>query len=81
MSKKQTHPSTAPRERAFLVGVEVFGEEGLLPLDDSLAELALLAETAGLEVVGELTQKLNRPNAKTFIGSAWAYLINILISL
>jgi GTP-binding protein HflX len=69
MSKKQTYPSKAPRERAFLVGVEVFGEEGLLPLEDSLAELALLAETAGLDVVGELSQKLNRPNAKTFIGS------------
>jgi len=69
MTKKQTHPSTTPRERAFLVGVEIFGEEGLLSLDDSLDELALLAETAGLEVVGELTQKLSRPNAKTFIGS------------
>jgi len=69
MAKKTTHPSTAPRERAFLVGVEIFGQEGLLPLTDSLTELALLAETAGLEVVGELTQNLNRPNAKTFIGS------------
>ena len=69
MSKKQTHKTTAPRESAFLVGVEIFGEEGLLPLDDSLDELALLAETAGLNVVGELTQKLSRPNAKTFIGA------------
>jgi GTP-binding protein HflX len=69
MVKKQTHSSATPRERAFLVGVEIFGEEGILPLDDSLAELALLAKTAGLDVVGELTQKLSRPNAKTFIGS------------
>ena len=69
MVKKQSYSSATPRERAFLVGVEIFGEEGLLPLDDSLEELALLAETAGLEVVGELTQKLDRPNAKTFIGS------------
>ncbi len=69
MVKKQTYPSSAPRERAFLVGVEIFGEEGLLPLNDSLDELALLAETAGLKVVGEITQKLNRPNAKTFIGA------------
>jgi GTPase len=28
-----------------------------------------LADTAGLEVVGELTQKMERPNAVTFIGS------------
>ncbi len=69
MTKKTTHSSKPPRERAFLVGMEIFGQEGLLPLADSLIELALLAETAGLEVVGELTQKLNRPNAKTFIGS------------
>ena len=78
MSKKQTHPSSTPRERAFLVGVEIFGEEGLLPLEDSLDELALLADTAGLEVVGELTQKLSRPNAKTFIGSGK---VNELIAL
>ena len=69
MSHKNTYPSTTPREKAFLVGVEIFGDEGLLPLEDSLDELALLAETAGLEIVGEITQKLNRPNAKTFIGS------------
>lgn len=69
MSKKTTYPSTTSRERAFLVGVEIFGQEGLLPLADSLEELALLAETAGLDVVGELTQQLSRPHAKTFIGS------------
>lgn len=51
------------------MGVEIYGQPGLLPLADSLQELALLAETAGLEVVGELTQQLNRPHAKTFIGS------------
>ncbi len=69
MSKKSSQPTKAPRERAFLVGVEIFGQESLLPLDDSLDELALLADTAGLEVVGELTQNLNSPNSKTFIGS------------
>lgn len=69
MSKKSSQPTTAPRERAFLVGVEIFGQESILSLDDSLDELALLADTAGLDVVGELTQNLNRPNAKTFIGS------------
>ena len=69
MAKKSSKPTTAPRERAFLVGVEIFGQVSLLPLDDSLDELALLADTAGLAVVGELTQSLNKPNAKTFIGS------------
>jgi GTP-binding protein HflX len=39
-----------------------------LSLEDSLTELALLADTAGLDIVGELTQKLDKPNVKTYIG-------------
>ena len=69
MQKKRTTPTTPPRERAFLVGVELRGHEQLLPFEDSLKELSLLCATAGLEVVGELTQKMGRPNAVTFIGS------------
>ncbi len=69
MSKKIPVPTIPPRERAFLVGVQLFGQQALLSLDDSLTELALLADTAGLEVVGELTQKLDRPNPETYIGS------------
>jgi GTP-binding protein HflX len=69
MPKRTPEPTASPRERTFLVGVEVFGKEQLLPLEDSLTELSLLAETDGLEVVGELTQKMDRPNAETFIGS------------
>ncbi len=68
MTKKVPEPTERPRERAFLIGVEIFGKEQLLSLDDSLDELALLADTAGLEVVGQLTQKLDRPNPQTFIG-------------
>ncbi len=69
MPKKTPTPTTPPRERAFLVGVEVHGQNHLLTLDDSLAELTLLCDTAGLEIVGELTQKMDRPNPETFIGS------------
>jgi GTP-binding protein HflX len=69
MSKKRTTLTTPPRERAFLVGVEVHGQSHLLTLEDSLIELSLLCDTAGLEVVGELTQKMDRPNPETFIGS------------
>lgn len=69
MSKKKTEPTLPPRERAFLVGVEFKGQKTILALNDSLAELALLADTAGLQVVGELTQKLDRPHAETFIGA------------
>ncbi len=68
MAKKTPESTQPPRERALMVGVEIFGDEYLLPLDASLAELALLADTAGLEIVGQVTQKLDHPHPQTFIG-------------
>lgn len=68
MAKKEAEFTQGPREKAFLVGVEIFGEDDLLSLSDSLDELALLADTAGLEVVGQATQKLDHPNPQTYIG-------------
>lgn len=68
MSPKIAEPTNRPKERAFLVGVEIHGDNKLLSLEDSLAELKLLAQTAGLDVVGEAQQKLDSPNVKTFIG-------------
>lgn len=65
---KHPAPTEAPRERALLIGTEIDDQEGLLSLQDSLNELALLAYTAGLSVVGRITQRLKRPNSKTFIG-------------
>ncbi len=38
-------------------------------MEDSLEELELLADTAGLDVVGQVTQKMDTPNPVTFIGS------------
>jgi GTP-binding protein HflX len=69
MTKRTPEPTQRPRERAFLIGVELRGQGGLLSTTDSLTELGMLASTAGLNVVGQTTQKLNTPNAKTFIGS------------
>lgn len=68
MSKKIPQPTTPPREKAFLVGAEVYQQKSFLSLEDSLSELALLADTSGLDIAGELTQKLDRPHVKTFIG-------------
>jgi GTP-binding protein HflX len=68
MSKKIPEITRGPRERAFLVGVDLYQQKSFLPLTDSLAELALLSNTSGLDVVGELTQKLDRPHVKTYIG-------------
>jgi GTP-binding protein HflX len=50
------------------VGAELRSQKTFLPLEDSLTELALLADTAGLEVTGELTQKLDHPYVGTYIG-------------
>ena len=66
------NPTISPVERAFLVGIEVHSEPSILGLDDSLQELALLADTAGLEVVGETYQKVSRPDPNTLIGSGKA---------
>jgi GTPase len=68
MAKKNPQPTNPPRERAFLVGVELFKEKNFLTMEDSLEELALLSETSGLDIAGELTQKLDRPHVKTYIG-------------
>lgn len=70
--------TAAPQEKALLVGVSLFSEENLLPLEDSLRELALLADTAGVEVEGTVTQNLDTPNPKTFIGSGKVEEVKIL---
>jgi len=79
MAKKQPEPTLPPRDKAFLVGVDIFGKENLLPLEDSLTELGLLADTAGLDVTGEMTQKLAHPNSETYIGSGKVEELKILV--
>jgi len=54
--------------RAFLVGTELRGDRGLLSVEDSLDELQQLAATAGIQVVGRTTQKLDRIHPATHIG-------------
>lgn len=51
-----------------MVGVEIYDKKGFFAVEESLAELKRLADTAGFEVVGQITQKLSHPNPKTFIG-------------
>ena len=69
MTKKIPETTTRANERAFLVGVSIAGKNNILSLEDSLSELNLLSKTAGLSVVGQLTQNLAQPNPVTFIGS------------
>ncbi len=60
---------TEPRaEHAFLVGVELKRRHNLWRVEDSLAELAQLAQTAGVVVAGQTIQRLDSPNPATYIG-------------
>ena len=57
-------------ETAIMVGVQSgSASKNALSLEDSLTELELLASTAGIEVLGTLTQNLETINPRTFIGS------------
>jgi GTP-binding protein HflX len=62
---------TAERDRAVLVGIERPRSDGWT-LEDDLAELERLVDTAGPLVVGTITQRLNRPDPRTFIGAGKA---------
>ena len=61
-----THDVRQTPERALMVGVEL--RENVWALEDSLDELAQLASTAGVDVVGRVTQKLSEPHPATLVG-------------
>jgi len=63
------------RERTILLGIEGPGDEWRY----SLEELALLAETAGGEVVGAVTQKRDRPDPLYFVGKGKAHEVRGLV--
>ncbi len=60
----------ATKERAVLVGVD--RGDSSWPIEESLAELERLADTAEVKVVARTTQKMDRPNPRTFVGSGKA---------
>ena len=68
VAKRELHSSDRLPERTLLVGIEVSQPPALLPMEESLEELTLLAKTAGLEVVGQTYQQIAAPNPKTLIG-------------
>ncbi len=57
-------------ERVVLIGVWTRGS--LLDAENSMAELAALAETAGSQVLDALMQRLDKPSPATFVGSGKA---------
>ncbi len=80
MIKKSGISTTPPREKAILVGIEYSADNSLLSMESSLEELYLLSDTAGVDVVGELSQKLDKPNPSTFIGSGKVSELKDLVS-
>ena len=58
-------------ERTILVGV-IHGKLDKLIIDEHLDEMELLADTAGAEVVGRVTQRLNKINPAYFVGKGKA---------
>ena len=67
-------PARGETERVYLVGVALKDARArqaahLLPIEESLDELAQLGETAGLEVVGRSVQRLTAPDRRFYIGS------------
>lgn len=72
----KTKTSTiAESEKALLVGLD---RHGKWAIEDSLNELAQLAETAGAEVLGMTWQKKDRPDPALFIGRGKVQELNLL---
>jgi len=75
----RTFETSPPRERAFLVGTEFRDIDALLSVEDSLEELARLADTAGIDVVGQAIQRFDKPNPATYIGAGKVEEVKLLI--
>jgi GTP-binding protein HflX len=55
--------------KAIVVGIEVYARKSEVSLEDSLAELKELSHAAGIETVYTISQKKNRIETGTYLGS------------
>jgi GTP-binding protein HflX len=78
MKTKQLFATAAKKEKAILVGIDIKDHQQFLSTDDSLSELELLANTAGLQVIAIEKQKLEAPNPSTYIGKGKVEEIKVL---
>ena len=67
IEKKSLISDSATSERAILVGL-VTPRQDETKAAEYLSELAFLADTAGAEAVKTVTQRLDYPNPRTFVG-------------
>ncbi len=70
-ARRSTIDLVPPTERAFLLAVDTGNDEGW-SAEDSLAELASLADTAGAEVVGAEWQNRRHPDPNWYVGKGKA---------
>ncbi len=68
MSKQAFHNTAKPQETAVLVAVPGYRQTEE-QTQEYLDELAFLTETAGAKEVMRFTQKLDKPDIRTFVGS------------
>jgi hypothetical protein len=76
-------------ETCILVGVEDLSakrrsgndldDTGYFTLEESMTEMRELIKTAGLELVGEITQRMNQVNPKTYVGTGKVEEANALL--
>ena len=66
-------------EKVILIGL--FGEQSLQEAENSMRELAALAETAGAEVLDGLLQRRAHPDPATFLGKGKAAELKELVAL
>ena len=66
MKEKNSLETALPVERALIVGVNIDGDPYF---NESIEELKNLAYACGIEVVGEITQNLQRVNAAHYVGT------------
>jgi GTPase len=69
MSPQEGHRTIQADEVGFLVGAELYQPNPPITLEDSLDELELLADTAGINVAGRAMQNLRQIDPATYIGS------------
>ena len=67
MARSSRIKTSRRQERVYVVSAQVRREKSLWPVEDSLDELAALAEACGAEVVGRMSQTLNK-YSPTYIG-------------
>jgi len=75
--KQNTRATGSPEQRAFLMAAQVRSLPSQWSMEDSLNELAQLAHTAGLDVVGRAQQHLRSINPAYYIGKGKVEELNL----